>query len=147
MPEPPDWSHRHRHIKENNKIENNYKLSEQFQQLLHIMLSRELPLNTKLRPAAIQSFLWQHLLLILSLYLMTLGVVLCIKSCLGSSVISSPRFCQRVFWKRQRRTHRQQGRLYLPRGWRGRHRVYFHHVWNEKRNGRHFHQKEKRGLF
>lgn len=56
------------------------------------MLSRELPLNTKLRPAAIQSFLWQHLLLILSLYLMTLGVVLCIKSCLGSSVISSPPF-------------------------------------------------------
>ncbi len=35
------------------------------------------------------SFLWQHLLLLISLYLMTLGVVLCVKSCLGSSVISS----------------------------------------------------------
>jgi len=37
----------------------------------------------------IASFLWQHLLLFISLYLMTLGVVLCIKSYLGSSVISS----------------------------------------------------------
>ena len=35
------------------------------------------------------SFVWQHLLLLISLYLMTLGVVLCIKSDLGSSVISS----------------------------------------------------------
>lgn len=35
------------------------------------------------------SFLWQHLLLLFSLYLMTLGVVLCVKSSLGSSVISS----------------------------------------------------------
>uniref|UniRef100_UPI00243151D2 DUF6198 family protein n=1 Tax=Bacteroides caecimuris TaxID=1796613 RepID=UPI00243151D2 len=35
------------------------------------------------------SFLWQHVLLLISLYLMTLGVVLCVKSCLGSSVISS----------------------------------------------------------
>ncbi len=35
------------------------------------------------------SFVWQHILLLLSLYLMTLGVVLCIKSDLGSSVISS----------------------------------------------------------
>ncbi len=34
-------------------------------------------------------FLWQHLLLLISLYLMTLGVVLCVKSSLGSSVISS----------------------------------------------------------
>ncbi len=35
------------------------------------------------------SFVWQHVLLLFSLYLMTLGVVLCIKSDLGSSVISS----------------------------------------------------------
>ncbi len=35
------------------------------------------------------SFVWQHLLLLVSLYMMTLGVVLCVKSCLGSSVISS----------------------------------------------------------
>ena len=35
------------------------------------------------------SFIWQHFLLLISLYLMTLGVVLCIKSDLGSSVISS----------------------------------------------------------
>lgn len=37
----------------------------------------------------ISFFLWQHLLLLCSLYVMTLGVVLCIKSALGSSVISS----------------------------------------------------------
>lgn len=35
------------------------------------------------------SFLWQHLLLLGSLYLITLGVVLCVRSSLGSSVISS----------------------------------------------------------
>lgn len=34
-------------------------------------------------------FLWQHLLLLISLYLMTLGVALCVRSNLGSSVISS----------------------------------------------------------
>lgn len=34
-------------------------------------------------------FVWQHILLLCSLYLMTLGVALCIKSDLGSSVISS----------------------------------------------------------
>lgn len=37
----------------------------------------------------VASFVWQHVLLLFSLYLMTLGVVLCIKSDLGSSVISS----------------------------------------------------------
>ncbi|MDE6328128.1 MAG: hypothetical protein K2L91_06340 [Duncaniella sp.] len=37
----------------------------------------------------IVSFVWQHLLLMFSLYLMTLGVALCIRSDLGSSVISS----------------------------------------------------------
>lgn len=37
----------------------------------------------------IVSFVWQHILLIASLSLMTLGVALCIKSNLGSSVISS----------------------------------------------------------
>lgn len=37
----------------------------------------------------VKSFLWQHILLFFSLYLMTLGVVLCIKSGLGSSTISS----------------------------------------------------------
>lgn len=35
------------------------------------------------------SFAWQHFLLLISLYLMTAGVALCIKSNLGSSVISS----------------------------------------------------------
>lgn len=42
-----------------------------------------------LSQAKLKSFLWQHFLLLCSLYLMTLGVVLCIKSFLGSSVISS----------------------------------------------------------
>lgn len=37
----------------------------------------------------VQSFVWQHFLLTISLFLMTFGVVLCIKSYLGSSVISS----------------------------------------------------------
>ena len=37
----------------------------------------------------ILSFLWQHLLLLVSLNMMTLGVALCVKSSLGSSVISS----------------------------------------------------------
>lgn len=45
--------------------------------------------KAKNRKQAILSFLWQHLLLLISLYFMTLGVVLSIKSCLGSSVISS----------------------------------------------------------
>lgn len=45
--------------------------------------------TTILRKDAFLSFLWQHILLLASLYLMTLGVVLCIKSALGSSVISS----------------------------------------------------------
>lgn len=35
------------------------------------------------------NFLWQHFLLLISLYIMTLGVALCVRSCLGSSVISS----------------------------------------------------------
>ncbi len=38
------------------------------------------------------SFCWQHFLLLCSLYLMTLGVALCVQSRLGSSVISSVPF-------------------------------------------------------
>lgn len=34
------------------------------------------------------SFAWQHLLLLIALYIMTLGVATCVKSMLGSSVIS-----------------------------------------------------------
>lgn len=45
--------------------------------------------NYNLSLDRIKSFVWQHVLLLFSLYLMTFGVVLCIKSCLGSSVISS----------------------------------------------------------
>lgn len=37
----------------------------------------------------VRSFLWQHLLLIISLFIMTLGVAVCIRSNFGSSVISS----------------------------------------------------------
>ena len=36
----------------------------------------------------ILSFLWQHLLLLVSLFVMTLGVAFCVRSLLGSSVIS-----------------------------------------------------------
>ena len=35
------------------------------------------------------SFIWQHLLLLVSLYVMTLGVAVCVRSQLGSSVIST----------------------------------------------------------
>lgn len=35
------------------------------------------------------SFVWQHILLIISLYVMTLGVAVCVRSQLGSSVIST----------------------------------------------------------
>lgn len=35
------------------------------------------------------SFVWQHVLLLVSLFIMTFGVVLCVRSNLGSSVISS----------------------------------------------------------
>lgn len=42
-----------------------------------------------LRKERVLSIVWQHILLLLSLDLMTAGVVLCVKSCLGSSVISS----------------------------------------------------------
>lgn len=34
------------------------------------------------------SFVWQHVLLFISLYIMTLGIALCVKSMLGASVIS-----------------------------------------------------------
>lgn len=56
------------------------------------MFSKNLCCNSKFSFTKIQSFVWQHVLLLCSLYLMTLGVVLCIKSSLGSSVISSPPF-------------------------------------------------------
>lgn len=34
------------------------------------------------------SFCWQHMLLLVSLFVMTLGVAVCVRSMLGSSVIS-----------------------------------------------------------
>lgn len=34
------------------------------------------------------SFIWQHILLVLSLFVMTFGVALCVRSNLGCSVIS-----------------------------------------------------------
>lgn len=45
-----------------------------------------LPLSIKEK---IISFVWQHLLLVMSLFVMTLGVALCVRSSLGSSVIST----------------------------------------------------------
>lgn len=41
------------------------------------------------RKDRIVSFLWQHVLLLVSLFIMTLGVAVCVKSMLGSSVIST----------------------------------------------------------
>ncbi len=46
-------------------------------------------IDTQTRKQRVISFFWQHLLLLLSLNLMTLGVALCVRSNLGSSVISS----------------------------------------------------------
>ncbi|MDO4461270.1 MAG: DUF6198 family protein [Bacteroidia bacterium] len=42
-----------------------------------------------MRKNIIISFIWQHVLLLLSLYVMTLGVAVCVRSQLGSSVIST----------------------------------------------------------
>ncbi|MDE6161742.1 MAG: hypothetical protein K2F77_08800, partial [Muribaculaceae bacterium] len=50
------------------------------------MNSTELTSNRKQLFAA---FIWQHTLLLVSLFIMTLGVALCVRSNLGSSVISS----------------------------------------------------------
>lgn len=41
------------------------------------------------KKAKVIHFIWQHIWLIFSLNLMTLGVALCVRSCMGSSVISS----------------------------------------------------------
>lgn len=45
--------------------------------------------NVQTRKQRVLSFLWQHFLLLLSLNFMTMGVALCVRSDLGSSVISS----------------------------------------------------------
>lgn len=44
---------------------------------------------TLLEKDRVASFLWQHLWLLVSLFVMTLGVALCVRSDLGSSVIST----------------------------------------------------------
>ncbi len=46
-------------------------------------------INSMRRKDIIISFLWQHVLLLVSLYVMTLGVAVCVRSMLGSSVIST----------------------------------------------------------
>ena len=46
------------------------------------------------RKEKIISFAWQHLLLFVALYVMTLGIAACVKSMLGASVISVLPFCQ-----------------------------------------------------
>ena len=46
-------------------------------------------IHQQTRKQKIISFLWQHLLLLLSLNLMTLGVALCVRSNLGSSGIEN----------------------------------------------------------
>ncbi len=46
-------------------------------------------ISNSLHKEKIIGFIWQHVLLIASLFLMTLGVALCVRSSLGSSVIST----------------------------------------------------------
>ncbi len=41
------------------------------------------------RKDRVVGFLWQHVLLLISLYVMTLGVAICVRSAVGSSVIST----------------------------------------------------------
>ena len=43
----------------------------------------------KLKKEDVISFIWQHILLLISLYVMTFGVAACVRSQLGSSVIST----------------------------------------------------------
>ncbi|MDE6630466.1 MAG: hypothetical protein K2K11_03495, partial [Bacteroidales bacterium] len=43
---------------------------------------------TPSRREKVISFCWQHFLLLISLFIMTLGVAVCVRSMLGSSVIS-----------------------------------------------------------
>lgn len=45
--------------------------------------------NIMTKKENILSFMWQHILLFVSLYVMTLGVAVCVRSQLGSSVIST----------------------------------------------------------
>lgn len=47
-------------------------------------------------PERISAFIWQHLWLIVSLFIMTLGVALCLRSDLGSSVISTIPFVMSI---------------------------------------------------
>lgn len=42
-----------------------------------------------IKKSTLISFMWQHILLLISLYIMTLGVAVCVRSQLGSSVIST----------------------------------------------------------
>lgn len=46
-------------------------------------------MNSQLTKDKVIGFIWQHILLILSMYFMTFGVALCVRSNLGSGVISS----------------------------------------------------------
>ena len=48
-----------------------------------------LPLRPIMDKERVKSFIWQHFLLVISLLIMTLGVAVCIRSGLGSSVIST----------------------------------------------------------
>lgn len=45
--------------------------------------------SLSIKKEQVVSFVWQHVLLLVSLYFMTLGVAMCVRSDLGSSVISS----------------------------------------------------------
>lgn len=46
-------------------------------------------MSVKFSRATVIGFIWQHVLLIISMFFMTLGVALCVRSNLGSGVISS----------------------------------------------------------
>lgn len=54
-----------------------------------MLVQKSVPLRPVMNKEKVFSFLWQHFLLVISLLIMTLGVAVCVRSGLGSSVIST----------------------------------------------------------
>lgn len=54
-----------------------------------ILCGKKIIMKQNIKKEEIISFVWQHFLLLISLYVMTFGVAACVRSQLGSSVIST----------------------------------------------------------
>ena len=55
----------------------------------HFLLLLHCKISFMGKKERIISFVWQHILLLISLFIMTIGVAVCVRSMLGSSVIST----------------------------------------------------------